>query len=1196
MGTVSSIISEAIAELLKNSGGDNNERKYESFGFFLEDYVVQGGDLTVDAVNPHNFTVSEAVVSFQDGLWRVFTDTFNVTEANKTYFIDFTIQNGFVLNTVHPTDPYLPMWTVQTDASGNVTSQTDARGLMGFVKFRSEIQGIVTDQLIVDEAHIGDDSVSTVKVQDKAITEPKQADESVSTRTIQPNAVTELKMADDSVSNRTIQAKAVGNAELADGAVDTRILSDDSVTRAQIAPKAVGEAEIDENTITDSMVKGPITERKLSLDHPTTDLYNRVVNIVAGAGESNTEILDARYNTLRNKTYAVLKDRLDEYDVDFMDFGVNPKWYNASGSDQSTTGSLQIGSNNASVSSVIDFKEGQGIRFNGKPSVVTLTVTGGATAAGTLQLVLNKYTHKILLAATDNTPDLVAAKIRAAFIEGWTTSGSGAIVVFTMTGNGVATAPSINEAGTGVTGTIAITTQGVNNFITSITNIAGTSLTLQDPAPSAYDNAQIYHDDTKAIQATIDASVGKITYLPAGKHFISDTLKLPSNTTLYLSEHAVIELVPGTQKYMIVNSDQVNGNENITVLGGGKLHGNGVTICRDYTTNYWGFGCFFVKVDGLKVSDLFIQETRAWGIGHFGCSNISFRNIDFDQIELDGKNGDGITGASMNNAFFDNISGYTNDDLVAVGGGTNMPNVPVTDSKNIIINNIRPRKKGQLNAWRAVGIYATAGRKLSNVLVNNVNGDTMGCAVYVANYDPTAGAGSMDNIHINDVICNQTTATPATGIIVMQDVTIGSIKITNTSRVEDTYNYAQIYNNRCTIDSLIVENVQIAWKNGASAQVIFDAGSLKKLSLNGISALDDAGNRKNVYQKNSQDAATVTRISATNIHTGGTSGEHVILTAGKIAVNSTELNVYNYRNTPNKEDVVADPTNGLMQYDGTNWVPLQSNRGYVTTASAGTGGQWTKIASVNLSASNKRAQALLSILGGNNGDVPSNLAAQRGLVFFRVQQQNAMGGQPNIELVLMDNQRMTSEDLKAVISQNDATATVVDLYVRIVGIFELLSINVLQTGGTDMPIFYNTTGISPDLPAGVQVSATGQIVQQNSIPTVIVGTNGAYATSAVVKPVGARAAILLQKIKLIYGGSFGGSETITVEVKAVYADGTNALVTPTGTALGNSWLSDDLLDTLIPNGKQITQVELRAKSNLATSSVTVAAKVIGVGI
>jgi hypothetical protein len=54
------------------------------------------------------------------------------------------------------------------------------------------------------------------------------------------------------------------------------------------------------------------TDVKTAIDN----IHNRVNTIVAGAGSSNTEIVDARHSTSKSKDFTVLTDRLEEIETD----------------------------------------------------------------------------------------------------------------------------------------------------------------------------------------------------------------------------------------------------------------------------------------------------------------------------------------------------------------------------------------------------------------------------------------------------------------------------------------------------------------------------------------------------------------------------------------------------------------------------------------------------------------------------------------------------------------------------------------------------------------------------------------------------------------------------------------------------------------------------------------------------------------
>ena len=92
--------------------------------------------------------------------------------------------------------------------------------------------------------------------------------------------------------------------------------------------------------------------------------------------------------------------------------------------------------------------------------VNTLTVTAGATANGNLTITLDGVAFTVSVFATDNTPELVAAKIRNATYTGWTTGGTGAKVTFTCDTPGTKTTATFNGGSTGVTATVEKTVAG----------------------------------------------------------------------------------------------------------------------------------------------------------------------------------------------------------------------------------------------------------------------------------------------------------------------------------------------------------------------------------------------------------------------------------------------------------------------------------------------------------------------------------------------------------------------------------------------------------------------------------------------------------------------------------------------------------------------------------------------------------------
>ncbi|MPM69070.1 hypothetical protein SDC9_116014 [bioreactor metagenome] len=86
--------------------------------------------------------------------------------------------------------------------------------------------------------------------------------------------------------------------------------------------------------------------------------------------------------------------------------------------------------------------------------VDTIAVTAGATADGNITITLNGQNFNVAVLAADNTPTLVATKIRNATYNGWTTSGSGTSVTFTRNIAGKTVTAVFSGGTTGVAATV----------------------------------------------------------------------------------------------------------------------------------------------------------------------------------------------------------------------------------------------------------------------------------------------------------------------------------------------------------------------------------------------------------------------------------------------------------------------------------------------------------------------------------------------------------------------------------------------------------------------------------------------------------------------------------------------------------------------------------------------------------------------
>jgi hypothetical protein len=103
--------------------------------------------------------------------------------------------------------------------------------------------------------------------------------------------------------------------------------------------------------------------------------------------------------------------------------------------------------------------------------------------------------------------------------------------------------------------------------------------------------------------------------------------------------------------------------------------------------------------------------------------------------------------------------------------------------------------------------------------------------------------------------------------------------------------------------------------------------------------------------------------------------------------------------------------------------------------------------------------------------------------------------------------------------------------------------------------------------------------------SISVGTGGAYGSASAVQTPSGR--VTYPRVKITWGGTFGTGETVTVKVEAVYTDGSTAYIEKSATTTGSLWLTDDDIISLITQGKDIVKLNVYAKTNLSSTTVTV---------
>lgn len=171
---------------------------------------------------------------------------------------------------------------------------------------------------------------------------------------------------------------------------------------------------------------------------------------------------------------------------------------------------------------------------------------------------------------------------------------------------------------------------------------------------------------------------------------------------------------------------------------------------------------------------------------------------------------------------------------------------------------------------------------------------------------------------------------------------------------------------------------------------------------------------------------------------------------------------------------------------------VQSEGYQMADTGASGNGQWGLVASISLHSQYDYAGLLLSVADGNSLFGPAHA-----LVWFQAQQQNAMGGAPNVSLSVMENEYLGPSDVAYVVSQNNANVTEIDLWIRQNHTYQHYHYSPLHTINPSSLSYYNQFALQ-GIPGGsVSASIATAIMPSYIAPTLQNGwTNmgGSFAT------------------------------------------------------------------------------------------------------
>ena len=307
-------------------------------------------------------------------------------------------------------------------------------------------------------------------------------------------------------------------------------------------------------------------------------------------------------------------------------------------------------------------------------------------------------------------------------------------------------------------------------------------------------------------------------------------------------------------------------------------------------------------------------------------------------------------------------------------------------------------------------------------------------------------------------------------------------------------------------------------------------------------------------------------LEGLRIEYGPRAGGNVRIIGGYFAYNTNGISLY-----PNTEDVLIS---GVKCYRNANaGISLYST------------GNQNRIKIVNCYISESgypNTQGLgITINGTSVGDVLIEGCIIRNIGFTTAENsgiQIVMGNNVKIRANTIIDDRTTQYTKWGIEFRQNAITNVI---CKENAIFGVTSATIALTYGASVTGFIKTNiGYDTD-----NFKVTGL-----SVP---VGVSGAYGSAVSITSLSG--IITYPRVKITWGGTFGTGETVTVQITAVYSDGTTASITKSATAVGSLWLTDDDVFALITQGKDITQLQVSASSNLASTSVTVTVNAYGKG-
>lgn len=273
-------------------------------------------------------------------------------------------------------------------------------------------------------------------------------------------------------------------------------------------------------------------------------------------------------------------------------------------------------------------------------------------------------------------------------------------------------------------------------------------------------------------------------YIPKGIYYIDKPLILKSGTSIVADEKAEIILIKGVKTLLLRNKNVIIGSDvkiaddapvddDITVCGGVWAEENverlgyGASGCFDENDSFKGVStCFlFSGVNNLTLKNIVFRSTAGFAcqigrINGFLIENIVFENCFADGLHVNG---------GVRNGVIKNLSGYTEDDLIALNAyDWDNSTINFGCIENIVVDGVKSVNGASAHKSFRIqpGVYPYKnGEKedcyIKNLTVRNVSGVTtfkmyLQTPAYTELPEKNVGVGRIENVCFENITADTT--------------------------------------------------------------------------------------------------------------------------------------------------------------------------------------------------------------------------------------------------------------------------------------------------------------------------------------------------------------------------------------------------------------------------------------------------------